>query len=256
MNDLSENIYSDIQLVSEKAKRSGQLADDMVERLQEMSESTRQSQRDMTEQLAIIGGELEESLQKAKSVEQIEILTTAILDITSQTNLLSLNASIEAARAGEAGRGFAVVADEIRGLAENSRMTVEQIQEVTKVVVDSVESLVKASNDCLEFMRDNIQANYSRITAEVENSSKDILQVDQAAEELEKLAGHAFEATDEMSHSIQSVADSTNEGALATETVAGNVSVVTASVDHIMQEILRVKKESEELKEACQSFII
>ena len=55
---------------------------------------------------------LNEKIAKSKSVEQIEILTSNIIEITEQTNLLALNASIEAARAGEAGRGFAVVGDE------------------------------------------------------------------------------------------------------------------------------------------------
>lgn len=63
---------------------------------------------------------LNEKIAKSKSVEQIEILTSNIIEITEQTNLLALNASIEAARAGEAGRGFAVVADEIGKLAGNS----------------------------------------------------------------------------------------------------------------------------------------
>ncbi len=62
---------------------------------------------------------LNEKIAKSKSVEQIEILTSNIIEITEQTNLLALNASIEAARAGEAGRGFAVVA-EIGKLAGNS----------------------------------------------------------------------------------------------------------------------------------------
>ena len=70
---------------------------------------------------------------RSKAVKNIDVLTESILQITEQTNLLSLNASIEAARAGAAGKGFAVVADEIRKLAENSRHAANKIQNVTDV---------------------------------------------------------------------------------------------------------------------------
>jgi len=256
MNELSDEIYSVIQNVSKKAATSGNLAGVMSERLQGMRAGAVQSQENMENKLQVIGAALEDSLGKAQSVTQIEALTLAILEIANQTNLLSLNASIEAARAGEAGRGFSIVADEIRGLAENSKMTVEQIQGVTKVVIESVESLVKASNDCLAFMRENIQSDYGRITEAMEVSAREILKVDEAAAELEKLTGNAFESTNEMSQSIQLVADSTREGAIATETAAENVNAVTSSVDQLLQEILQVKSESENLKKACQFFTV
>lgn len=61
---------------------------------------------------------LKEALEKVKIVENIEMLSHSILDITEQTNLLALNAAIEAARAGEQGKGFAVVAGEVKKLAD------------------------------------------------------------------------------------------------------------------------------------------
>ena len=82
------------------------------------------------------------------------------MDITEQTNLLSLNASIEAARAGEAGKGFAVVADEIRNLAEQSKNTVENIQRITEEVTSAVGELSGDAQRLLDVVSVNVTENF------------------------------------------------------------------------------------------------
>lgn len=76
-----------------------------------------------------------------ESINKINYISDVIADITSQTNLLSLNASIEAARAGDAGRGFAVVADEIRQLADQSRKSTDEIKAIINEVVQELHRL-------------------------------------------------------------------------------------------------------------------
>lgn len=256
MNELSQNIHSDINTVSEKANESGRLANNMVEQLHSMLEETKESQDAMFHTLSSLRKELDASLEQAKSVEKIQELSSSILDITSQTNLLSLNASIEAARAGEAGRGFSVVADEIRKLADTSKQTVEKIQEVAVTVISSVNGLMKSSHDMMNFMQNNVQKDYTKILSSIQESATDIEQVDQVAALLNDLASHTSDSTNNITHTIQSVADSTTEGAHATETVAQNISDVTTRVDNILHQIMRAKESSERLQEACQSFTL
>ena len=256
MSELSQTIHSDINTVSDKANESGKLAGHMVGRLHTMVEETKQSQDLMFLTLSSLNKELDTSLEQAKSVKKIQELSSSILDITSQTNLLSLNASIEAARAGEAGRGFSVVADEIRNLSDNSKQTVEKIQEVAATVISSVNGLIKSSHDIMSFLQNTVQNDYTKILSSIQDSAIGIEQVDEVASLLNELAGHTLASTNDITHTIQTVADSTSEGAHATETVAQNINEVTLRVDNILQQIMRAKESSELLQTACQSFTI
>ncbi|MDW7650953.1 MAG: methyl-accepting chemotaxis protein [Bacillota bacterium] len=87
------------------------------------------------QQLGSLGNRLESSVAETNGLLQV------MQKVTSQTNLLGLNASIEAARVGEKGRGFGVVADEIRKLAENSSRSLKEIEEILSALNKSRQSL-------------------------------------------------------------------------------------------------------------------
>lgn len=104
---------------------------------------------------------IKKALDDLQTLTKIDEMATQILDITSQTNLLSLNASIEAARAGEAGKGFAVVAGEIGNLAASSSNTATQIQTICNETKENITNIEQCFNQVILFLQDDVQQQFS-----------------------------------------------------------------------------------------------
>ncbi len=148
----SENILVSSKEIADKINDGNILTKDIQSR--SLNYKT-EIENEKTNAVAIINeikNTLEQSIENSKEAAQIQSLTENILQIASQTNLLSLNASIEAARAGEAGKGFSVVAAQISELAESSRTIAKNIQEISTLVTESVTGLSSDSKKLLEFV--------------------------------------------------------------------------------------------------------
>lgn len=102
----------------------------------------------------------DKAIEGSKAVEKINELTTTIMEISSQTSLLALNASIEAARAGEAGRGFAVVATEIGSLADQTSKAIADISVIVKEVNEAVSNMAECLEDTNGFLENTVVTEY------------------------------------------------------------------------------------------------
>lgn len=187
------------------------------------------------------------ALEDSRSVEKINELTGEILSISSQTNLLSLNASIEAARAGEAGKGFAVVADEIRALADSSAATANNIQEISGLVTTAVEKLAKNAEDMLRFIDEKVMKDYDGFVGVVEQYEKD-------ADSVNEILSEFAQKTQEINGNIQSMNDGLNNITIAVDESAKDITNVAETTASLVSAINSIQQEAEINKDISQNL--
>lgn len=243
----STNVLGEIQSMDESVQSGVRLVRDIKGRAKEMHYNTIQSKEKTGHTIFQIRETLQTALEESRSVQKINEMTQEILSITSQTNLLSLNASIEAARAGEAGRGFAVVAGEIRGLADSSAEAANNIQVISALVTDAVEKLARNAEEMLQFVDEEIMKDYDNFVEVVEQYKQDADSVD------EILAGVAANTSD-ISQTIDGMNNGINDISTAIEENAKGITNVADSAVTLVEAMAEIQNETERNQQISQKL--
>ncbi len=198
--------------------------------------------------------ELNVAIEQSKTVDKINLLADAILNITEQTNLLALNAAIEAARAGEAGRGFAVVADEIRKLAGQSAQTIGEIQNVVIAVNGSVDNLVGSSQKMLKFIEDEVKADYKKLIEVGETYGNDAETFNKLMIDFSATSEKLKASIENISIAIDEVSKTVNEGSMGVENVSEKTSIIVEKLIEVQSSTNDNFKSANNLKDIVSKF--
>lgn len=181
-----------------------------------------------------------------KETEDIGQILSTISNISSQTNLLALNAAIEAARAGESGKGFAVVAEEVRILAEQSGASAENIRNIISRVIETTKTAA---------------VNMDNIRSDVENQNSAVSITEQSFEKLNNSIESIIEKILSMNENIESMLANSNlltsniqSISCVSEQSAASTEEVNASVANQLNDIQKVKTQSDELYDLAQKL--
>lgn len=194
------------------------------------------------------------AIQESKAVEQIDVLSKTILEITEKTNLLALNASIEAARAGDAGRGFAVVANEIRDLAESSRETASGIADINHRVIASVDSLVAASKEILQFIDEKVAKDYELMVNTGEKYSDDAIRIADVTRSFSVQSTEARESVAMVAASMDDISTASEECSKGATDIAQHMHIMTGEADAIAAQMADASNSAQKLSQSVAKF--
>lgn len=263
-----EEVSATVGYVSENTREAGASVEEVVsqavsgtkfaeeirnraEELRKLAQNSRATADGMIKEFDV---SLNASIEDSRQIEKIGNLTADILSIASKTNLLALNASIETARAGEAGKGFAVVADEIRMLADSSKQTAGNIQQISAGVVAAVMTLAENAGSLVKFINERVMPDYEILERTGEQYLNDSITVDRMMGEMRESMENIGGMMRTVAESNENIASNVRESAQGVGGVVDNTAALAENMKGIVEALNQVSDVVSHLSEQTACF--
>ncbi len=256
INENVSSIREGAEDINKMAAERAKTSEEVMERAKDLRAKTVTASAKTMDMYNNVKVKAEEAIAGSKAVNRINELTGTIMEISSQTSLLALNASIEAARAGEAGRGFAVVATEIGSLADQTSKAIADIG----TIVQEVNVAVSNMADCLEettgFLENTVLTEYKEFEEVSEQYQQDAGVFGDSMEEVKTAMNSLADSIEAIAQALSGINDTIGESSIGVTDIATKTSNMVEKTGSTQELVTECHECVENLKNVVRQFIL
>lgn len=255
------NVVSEIEKISElvgyvadKVKVGDEKSRQLIQTAENMKSMAGNALQEAGVKIRQNRSNMEAAMMNLQSLTRVNEMAKQILDIASQTNLLSLNASIEAARAGEQGKGFAVVAQEIGNLASNSSATAKQISDICGEINTNIANVQECVDDIINFMEGDVSQNFQEFAGMANEYGKSVTDIRSAIWDIEESSNGFVASIASIRDRMSVIQSASKENEIGVDEIVAKVERTNATAEELQNVSRTNRNNAREISSVVEQF--
>ena len=255
------NVVSEIEKISElvgyvadKVKPGDEKSRQLIQTAENMKSMAGNALQEAGVKIRQNRSNMEAAMVNLQSLTRVNEMAKQILDIASQTNLLSLNASIEAARAGEQGKGFAVVAQEIGNLASNSSATAKQISDICGEINTNIANVRECVDDIISFMEGDVSQNFQEFVGMANEYGKSVADIRGAIWDIEESSNGFVASIASIRDRMSVIQSASKENEIGVDEIVAKVERTNATAEELQNVSRTNRNNAREISSVVEQF--
>lgn len=254
VNDTVYGIAEVVTQIKNRIETGNTRSEELIEKVGQMKNMADTSLTVTGKKIIETKASIDHTLLKLQSLSRIEDMANQIIEITNQTNLLSLNASIEAARAGETGKGFAVVAGEIGKLASSSSQTATEIQNICNETKNNITSVEECFNSIITFIQEDVQKQFEEYVEVANEYSTSVEEIRKIIAEINEASSGFVVSVNDIQKQIEAVKSDPQNASVSTEGIIEKLQQISTSTERLMEVTHANQKNSIAIRKIVDDF--